>query len=214
MKKDEFTYDIKKVHAILRGEEPTLNIYQNNFVKSFDKLEDKINIDGVEYEVFTDSEKKYIKRNGVNVDIKFFENSGVSKLTCPKCKKIFSHKFDKFYYSKTNMCYSCFIKFQTEMLIEDKWYEYEEEQILKSKLSFAKETLQTVNDILNGGIKKQYSYVKNESGEVEYWENEKYSEELEFFDKEKKYLENIIELIQKYLNKEITAEEYDEKIKK
>lgn len=67
-------------------------------------------------------------------------------LFCPKCKRIMNKKLDTKMYWRRQMCFDCVIEFETQLRIEGKYEEYEQNVIKENIRSFIKDTEQQVKE--------------------------------------------------------------------
>ena len=65
---------------------------------------------------------------------------------CKKCKKIMKKQLDNKFWNLYGHCMDCQIKFETKLRFEGKYEEWEEKKILRNKIAFVKEQIQSVEE--------------------------------------------------------------------
>ena len=119
----------KRAKQIMNGETPVIKSYRKE--KVVHPVVDTMDVEGETYDVYQKPDgKKYIKRNGANVDIRIFEDKGVKvPMFCPKCKKPMKGKLDEKFFWLRGSCHVCVAKDETSLKARGLFEEYENGRI-------------------------------------------------------------------------------------
>jgi hypothetical protein len=114
---------------------------------------------------------------------------------CPSCKKVMNKKLDDKMYRLYGHCFDCQIKFENKLRIEGKYENWEKQKVLKNRLSWIKEQVQSVEEWREQSVKPIEVHnsvgIKDVQMEREKWDvnvdniNKMADEALEEFDKMK-----------------------------
>lgn len=185
----------KRIKQIMHGETPVITSIPSQ-KKSEEETGEEIVIRGEKYKIFTDvSEKRYIKMNGINVDVRFYEEDGYTvPMFCPVCNANMI-KIDEKFWRLRGKCHRCVAEDETKMRINGTYKEYEQEKIKQNYISFLKDSRDSIIDALKNSIKKEYTYI-NEDGTMEKWTNNQYKEQKDFLENELKWLDKQIDIFE------------------
>tara|TARA_B100001778_G_scaffold203495_1_gene168090 strand:- start:1143 stop:1673 length:531 start_codon:yes stop_codon:yes gene_type:complete len=67
-------------------------------------------------------------------------------LFCKSCKKVMNKKLDDKMWNLYGHCFDCQVKFEHKLRLEGKYEEWENQKILKNKISFIKEQIQAIEE--------------------------------------------------------------------
>lgn len=129
----------------------------------------KVQEDHQEGDIWEENGKQWTIKNGIKQNISKFESlrkSLVFPLSCPSCKGPMKTKHDKECFQSFNTCFTCVIKFETQLRIEGKYDQYLADIQLKNTLAVAEEYRAMLISSLN---ENNDSFV-TEGGDVENWE--------------------------------------------
>ena len=65
---------------------------------------------------------------------------------CPSCKKVMNKRLDNKMYRLYNHCFDCQVSFENQLRIEGKYEDWERGKVLKNKLSWINEQIESVED--------------------------------------------------------------------
>ncbi len=125
---------------------------------------------------------------------------------CPECKKVMNKKLDDKMYRLYNQCFDCQLKFENKLRIEGKYESWEKQKVLKNRLSWIEEQVQSVEEWRKQSVKPIEVHnsvgVKDIQMEREKWDvnvdniNTMADEALEEFDKMKADTQKELESIE------------------
>ena len=114
---------------------------------------------------------------------------------CPSCGKVMNKKLDDKMYRLYGHCFDCQIKFENKLRLEGKYENWEKQKVLKNRLSWIKEQVQSVEEWREQSVKPIEVHnsvgVNDVQMEREKWDvnvdniNKMADEALEEFDKMK-----------------------------
>ena len=114
---------------------------------------------------------------------------------CPSCGKVMNKKLDDKMYRLYGHCFDCQIKFENKLSLEGKYENWEKQKVLKNRLSWIKEQVQSVEEWREQSVKPIEVHnsvgVNDVQMEREKWDvnvdniNKMADEALEEFDKMK-----------------------------
>lgn len=129
----------------------------------------KVQEDHQEGDIWEENGKEWTIKNGIKQNISKFESlrkSLVFPLSCPSCNGPMKTKHDKECFQSFNTCFTCVIKFETQLRIEGKYEQYLMDIQLRNTLAVAEEYRAMLISSLN---ENNESFV-TEGGDIESWE--------------------------------------------
>ena len=122
-----------------------------------------------EGDIWEEDEKKWTIKDGLKQNITkldIIKKAYLTPLFCPKCKSQMKHKFDDSYYKAHHTCYSCVLKFETELKRLGLFEEYEKNIINSNIEGIIKDFTTYIYDRLN---ESENSFI-TEKGVLEKWD--------------------------------------------
>ncbi|MBC8428263.1 hypothetical protein H8D04_00125 [bacterium] len=86
---------------------------------------------------------------------------------CPECDKVMKQKLDDKMYRLYNHCFDCQVKFENKLRIDGKFEEWETQKVLKNKLSWLNDQIESVEDWKTQTTPEFYNQVGVQSVEIE-----------------------------------------------
>ena len=86
---------------------------------------------------------------------------------CPECKKIMKKKLDDKMYRLYNQCFDCQVKFENKLRVDGTFEDWENQKVLKNKLSWLNEQIESVEDWKTQTTPEFYNQVGVQSVEIE-----------------------------------------------
>lgn len=95
----------------------------------------------------TDARKKEIQdeRDRINGRMEALQEAKTPWF-CPNCDKVMKKKLDDKMYRLYNQCFDCQVKFENKLRIEGKFEDWEKQKVLKNKLSWLNEQIESVEE--------------------------------------------------------------------
>ena len=174
------------IKRILEGETPriTLSMYDKNSSMTEEEKQERL-----------DEAKEREERHKLFHDLR----KEINPTFCPKCGRFMKDRLDAKFYTLRKTCFNCVIKEERKIRDAGLWREYEDKVMTENKLAFLRDVKQEVEDYLNGGLKKEYEYVK-EDGKIEKWNNDAYEETKAFLEKTLSEIIDIQKDLSEYLD--------------
>jgi len=86
---------------------------------------------------------------------------------CPNCDKVMKKKLDDKMYRLYNQCFDCQITFENKLRVEGKFEEWEKQKVLKNKLSWLNEQIESVDEWKTETTPEFYNQVGIKDVEIE-----------------------------------------------
>lgn len=175
----------KTIKRILEGESPkiTVSMYDRESTMTDEEKQERLN-----------EAKEREERHKLFHDLR----KELNPTFCPKCGKFMKPGLDEKFFKIKGTCFNCVLSYERKIRDAGLWRQYEDKLMTENKLSFLRDVKQEVEDYLNGGLKKEYEYVK-EDGKIEKWINDAYEETKIFLENTLKEINTISEDLSNYL---------------
>jgi Pyruvate/2-oxoacid:ferredoxin oxidoreductase delta subunit len=108
-------------------------------------------------------------------------------LFCPGCNTLMNHKFDKRFYIQYHRCYSCQVKFETDLKVKGLWDEYEK-FVTNSDIDGL---IYNFNIWIDEEIESSNQSWVTEAGDIEKWNGSSKDKLLQNKEETIKYLESL-----------------------
>jgi hypothetical protein len=118
-----------------------------------------------ESDIWKENGKIWTIKNGIKRTIRKADAMGVP-LLCPKCSKPMKHHLDKKMYGIHQMCLYCVTDMESELKMQGKYEEYEQNMIRKNALYFADNVSSGLDQFLDDLINETYVM---EDGTIQNW---------------------------------------------
>ena len=119
----------------------------------------------IEGDVWEENEKTWTIKNGLKRTVRKTEGNAMP-LLCPKCSKPMKHSLDKKMYNIHQMCLYCVTDMESELKMQGKYEEYEQNMINKNALYFAENIEKGLDQFLDDLINDVYVM---EDGTIQNW---------------------------------------------
>jgi hypothetical protein len=156
--KKQFTErDLQRIRNLVqkKGNEKTITSV------GYTKAEERHN----EGDVWEENGKTWTIKNGVKRTLRKTEGTALP-LLCPKCSKPMKHHLDKKMYGIHQMCLYCVTDMESELKMQGKYEEYEQNMIRKNALYFADNVSSGLDQFLDDLINETYVM---EDGTIQNW---------------------------------------------
>jgi len=116
--------------------------------------------------------KEWVQRNGYVISIPKIDREelelcgALMPRHCPKCGRELRSGLNKKMWRLNGFCMDCTAEWETQMMIEGKYHEYERQRIMSNVRAFYYDVMNGLNDYISG---LDTTYV-NEFGDIERWD--------------------------------------------
>lgn len=168
LKKEFSTKDVNRLRNIVNKNYDGGTVTQAGYKKSYQQH--------VEGDVWEENGKSWTIKNGIKQNITkmdVFKQQTLIPILCPKCSKPLKHHLDKKFYVLQKQCLDCVAKFETQLRMDGKWEEYEQNIIKNNAKAYVNDIEQAFEEYLN----TNESFV-TEAGDVENWNGNINKEQL------------------------------------
>ncbi len=161
LKKEFSAQDIKRVRNLMSGREQERTTQGVGYSKK-----EEIHKEGDEW---IQDGRTWVIKNGIKKNVTKLSKvkaSIITPLFCPHCTKQMKNKFDSDFYSIHRKCYSCVIKFETQLKALGLYEDYEKNVINSNIDGIISDFTSYIYDKIN---ESQNSYI-TENGVLEKWD--------------------------------------------
>lgn len=162
LKKEFSDKDKKRMRALLTGNESKRETIGIGYRKV-----DEIHNEG---DIWEEDDRKWTIKNGIKQNITKLDKLKqhfIVPIFCPHCSSQMKHKFDNDFYKVHGKCYSCVIKFETELRRLGLFEEYEKNIINSNIDGIIKDFTAYIYDRITEN--ESSSYI-TETGVIEKWD--------------------------------------------
>jgi hypothetical protein len=127
-------------------------------------------VDRKEGDTWEDNGKNWTIKNGIKLNITKLDRAksyNHTPLLCPECSKLMKTEYDKKMFMVHKTCFNCVIKHETQLKINGKYQEYED-NIVKSNASFMLDEFVSGFDNFLDSIDSSEGFI-TEQGDIEDW---------------------------------------------
>jgi hypothetical protein len=124
--------------------------------------QEELRVDG---DVWEENGRTWTIKNGIKRNIRKVDSVSVP-LLCPKCSRPMKHRLDKQMYSIHQMCLHCTTEMESELKMQGKYEEYEQNMIKQNAQYYAKNVSNGLDQFLDDIINESYV---TEDGTIQNW---------------------------------------------
>jgi hypothetical protein len=162
LKKEFQKRDVQRIRNLLSGNQGDATQTQVGYTTK--------QIDRSEGDVWEEFGRKWTMKNGIKMSVTKLDRAKTASfipLLCPNCSQPMKTDYDKKMFYIHNQCLDCVIKFETQLKIEGKYQQYEDE-IVKNNANFALDEFVNGFDSFLDAMESNNGFV-TEQGDIEDW---------------------------------------------
>lgn len=165
LKKEFKEKDIERVRNIVKGKTGDRTTISVGYQKTTE--------DHKEGDIWIEDDKKWTIENGIKVNITKLDKAVHTTnlpLFCPSCKTVMKPSIDRLIFLQHNTCMNCLTKKETQLKLEGKWEQYQQEIINNDIDNYINEVNEYYNDLINkndifiteDGLEEKWSNINTE----------------------------------------------------
>ena len=154
--------DVQRIRNLISGNQGDATQTQVGYTRKY--------IERKEGDTWEENNKQWTIKNGVKISVSKLDKAKYyarTPLLCPNCSKSMKTEYDKKMFMVHKMCFDCTIKMETQLKIEGKYQEYEDNQV-KSNANFMLDEFVNGFDSFLDSMDSNNGFV-TEHGDIEDW---------------------------------------------
>ena len=154
--------DVQRIRNLVSGKQGEATQTQVGYTRKY--------IERKEGDTWEENNKQWTIKNGVKISISKLDKAksyARTPLLCPNCSKSMKTEYDKKMFMVHKMCFDCTIKMETQLKIEGKYQEYED-NIIKSNANFMLDEFVNGFDSFLDSMDSNNGFI-TEHGDIEDW---------------------------------------------